>query len=86
MGNLNAKVGIDNAGIEEVTGRHGHGEMNENGEKFAHFCATKSLVIGGTLFPHKRIHGFLQITLLRTRLTTCAYRESLGDHSWTSEP
>ena len=32
MGDLNAKVGIDDAGFEEVMGRHGHGEMNENGE------------------------------------------------------
>ena len=56
MGDLNSKVGIDNAGFEEVMGRHGDGEMNENGEKFANLCATNSLVIGGTLFPHKRIH------------------------------
>ena len=56
MGDLNAKVGTDNAGFEEVMGRHGQGEMNENGEKFANLCATNSLVIGGTLFPHKRIH------------------------------
>ena len=30
--------------------------MNENGELQADLCATNSLVIGGTLFPHKNCH------------------------------
>nr|KAG5688778.1 hypothetical protein BaRGS_030647 [Batillaria attramentaria] len=30
--------------------------MNENGERFADFCALNQLVIGGSIFPHKRIH------------------------------
>lgn len=33
---------------------HGEGVINENGEMFSGFCATNGLVIGGTLFPHKR--------------------------------
>ena len=31
MGDLNAKVGADNAGREEAMGQHGIGKMNENG-------------------------------------------------------
>ncbi|VDP19402.1 unnamed protein product [Schistosoma margrebowiei] len=37
-------------------GRHGLGERNENGERFANLCAFNKLIIGGTIFPHKRIH------------------------------
>ena len=56
MGDLNAKVGSDNCGYEEVMGRHGLGEMNGNGERFANFCAMSNLLIGGTAFPHRKIH------------------------------
>ncbi|XP_076439127.1 uncharacterized protein LOC143278001 [Babylonia areolata] len=56
MGDFNAKIGQDNTGCEEVMGRHGLGEMNENGERFADFCAINNLVIGGSIFPHKRVH------------------------------
>ena len=30
--------------------------MNDNGERFADLCASNQLVIGGSIFPHKRIH------------------------------
>jgi exonuclease III len=56
MGDFNAKVGEDNSGYEEVMGTHGLGTMNENGERMADFCAMNSLIIGGTVFPHKKIH------------------------------
>lgn len=56
MGDANAKVGEDPAGYERIMGRHGLGKMNENGERFANFCSTNGLTIGGTIFPHKRIH------------------------------
>ena len=56
MGDLNAKVGVDNTGYEDIIGRHGLGERNENGERLANLCAFNKLVIGGTIFPHKRIH------------------------------
>ncbi|VDO76819.1 unnamed protein product [Schistosoma margrebowiei] len=35
MGDLNAKVGIDNTGYDDIMGRHGLGGRNENGERFA---------------------------------------------------
>ncbi|VDP53602.1 unnamed protein product, partial [Schistosoma curassoni] len=56
MGDLNAKVGIDNTGYEDIMGRYGLGQRNENGERFANLCAFNKLVIGGTIFPHERIH------------------------------
>lgn len=56
MGDLNARVGGDNEGFELAMGKHGCGEMNDNGERLASFCATNNLLIGGTIFPHKTIH------------------------------
>ena len=57
MGDMNAKMGMDNTGREEVMGKHGaRAEMNENGERWADFCQANELVIGGTLFPHKECH------------------------------
>ncbi|VDP71766.1 unnamed protein product, partial [Schistosoma curassoni] len=56
MGDLNDKVGKDNTGYEDIMGRHGLGERNENEQRFANLCAFNKLVICGTIFPHKRIH------------------------------
>ena len=56
MGDLNAKVGCDNSSLEHIMGRHGVGEANDNGERLQDFCAFNRLVIGGTVFPHKKIH------------------------------
>ncbi|VDP29660.1 unnamed protein product [Schistosoma margrebowiei] len=56
MGDLNAKVGMDNTGYKDIMGRHGPGERNENGKRFPNLCAFNKLVIGGTIFPYKRIH------------------------------
>ena len=37
IGDLNAKLGSDNSGYEEVMGRQGLGKINENGEMLADF-------------------------------------------------
>ncbi len=37
-------------------GTQGLGIMNEKGERFADMCSTNKLVIGGSIFQHKRIH------------------------------
>ncbi|VDP02478.1 unnamed protein product, partial [Schistosoma margrebowiei] len=63
MGDLNAKVGIRNTGYEDIMGRHGLGESNENEERFVNLCAFNKLVIRGTIFPHKRIHKATWISL-----------------------
>ena len=54
-GDFNTKIEMDNTGYEGITGTHGLGQINENGESFADLCALNQLVIGGSIFPHKRI-------------------------------
>ena len=53
MGDLNAKIGNENAGLERAMGKHGCGKMNENGERLIDFCLDFDLVIG--LFFSTRI-------------------------------
>ena len=52
LGDFIAKVGSNNTGFEAVMGKHGLGEMSDNGELFADFCSFNMLVIGGSVFPH----------------------------------
>ena len=63
MGDFNAKIGMDNTGYEDVMGTDRLGQMNENDEHFAGLCALNQLVIGGSIFPHKRIHKATWISL-----------------------
>ena len=56
MGDLNAKVGADNTNRELVMGKHRGGVQKENGELLGEFCTFNDLVIGDTVFQHKRIH------------------------------
>ena len=56
MGDFNAKIGSNNAGYEPYMGKHGLGNMNDNGELLVNFCADNKLVIGGSIFPHKTVH------------------------------
>lgn len=55
-GDMNAKIGPYNPNYDRVIGKHGCGEMNENGERLADFCLENNCVVGGTIFPHKTIH------------------------------
>jgi exonuclease III len=55
MGDMNAKIGPNNEGLEHVIGRHRVGNKNEN-ELFSELCADCDLIIGGTVFPHKTCH------------------------------
>lgn len=56
MGDFNAKVGKENEGIENVMGKFGTGERNNNGDMLVEFCGCFDLMIGGTMFQHKKCH------------------------------
>ena len=56
MEDFNANVGYNNTGYEQTMGRHGIGQMNENGERFAELCANNKFNIGVSIFAHKRIY------------------------------
>ncbi|CAG5124343.1 unnamed protein product [Candidula unifasciata] len=85
MGDLNAKIGSDNTGYEEIMGRHGLGVMNENGELFTHFCAGNQDVmveVFSLINEYTRQHGNHQTMRQLIKLTTYVLTKSL-DHSFT---
>jgi len=52
IGDLNAQIGK-----EAIIGREAyHQESNGNGKRLIHLAASRNMVIGTTLFPHKDIH------------------------------
>ena len=56
MGDFNTKISSINRGFEEVMGQQRLGIVNENGKLFLNMCVINRMVIGGSIFPHKRIH------------------------------
>ena len=83
MEDFNAKIRMDSTGYEDIMGTHGLGQMNENGERFADQCALNQLVIGGSIFPHKRIHKATGISpnhVTENQIDTYALAASSGDH------
>ena len=56
MGDFNAKIGHENDGYESCMGQEGLGERNDNGRRFCDLCLENGLIIGGSVFQHKRIH------------------------------
>ena len=59
IGDLNAKIGNKNAGLERAIGKHACGKMNENEERLVDFCLEFNLLIGATLFQHKDIQKLI---------------------------
>jgi len=78
IGDLNAKVGRNDASIERIIGKEGLGDTNENGEDLVDLCALNDLSIGGTLFPHKRVHK-------ATWISPAGVTENQIDHILTSQ-
>jgi len=56
IGDLNAQIGKE-AIYYPTTGKEAyHQKINENGKRLIHLAATRNMVTGTTLFPHKDIH------------------------------
>ena len=71
MGDLNAKVGADNAGRGEAMGQHGIVQMNRNGELLADFCIINRLVKPCfSINNYKSQPGFPLIGAQRTKSIT----------------
>ena len=58
VGDLSAKVGADRQYCPEVLGCHSIGEMNETSVLLVDYVLSNDLVIGGTLFEHKKIYKY----------------------------
>ena len=59
LGDLNAQLTNDNHGFQGILGKHSlHSSSNDNGERLLELCLSHDLVIGSTIFPHKRIHKY----------------------------
>lgn len=56
IGDLNAQVGIDRSGYEEVMGPFGYGVRNTEGENVLDFCVRNNLLIKNTFFKKKDSH------------------------------
>jgi len=67
LGDLNARVGKDVTAYPNVIGRHGMGEVNDNGQRLLDTCSTHGLVIAGTMFQHKDIHKYTWTSNATTR-------------------
>ena len=56
IGDINAQIGNDTSTWKLVLGSHAEGDLNDNGIRLLSFCQAHNLVVGSSLFPHKRIH------------------------------
>ena len=83
MGDMNAKVGTDNTGEEEVMGIHEIGKVNDNAERFKELCGFNQLRPSywrNHFFPHKtstKLAGSHRMEERKTKLTTLLFQRSL---------
>ena len=63
LGDFNAKEGSNNSGFEAVMGKHGLGEMCDNGELFVDFYSFNKLLIRENVFPFNKVQKVTWISL-----------------------
>jgi len=52
LSDFNARVGSNNDNRGNTLGRHGVGDINDDGERLCDFCEPNRRTVGGTLFQH----------------------------------
>jgi hypothetical protein len=58
LGDLNAKVGIENICKSTIENENFHEISNDNGVIVVIFATSKNLVFKSTMFPRRRIHKY----------------------------
>ena len=58
LGDMNATIGPDRFGLENIIGPNpfGHSATNDNGDRMLNLCSTHNLKVLGTWYPHRDIH------------------------------
>ena len=56
LGDMNAHVGSENRGYEDVSGKYGWGERNQEGEKVLQMCQRQGMKIWNTMFKKRKEH------------------------------
>ena len=56
LGDMNASTGACRSGFENVIGRFGYGEENDNSSRMLSMCASHGLSVMGSWFQRKNIH------------------------------
>ena len=86
IGDMNAQLGSDTETWKPHLGSHAEGELNDNGLRLLTFCQVHNLVVGSSLFPHKRIHKLTwnspdgrTVNQIDHTLINCKWRNSLKD-------
>lgn len=73
IGDLNAQVGSNRQGYEDILGAHGWGPRNKAGESPLDLCIRNSLIIGNSWFKKQKTHKI-------TRYGWDGQRESIIDY------
>ena len=69
MGDFNARVGNNNEQREKTMGRHGLGDLTNNGERLVDLREQIDLAIGCTLFAHKNKYTQTDLDITRWKNT-----------------
>ena len=80
LGDLNAVSGTDRQGYEQVVGKFGHGNANDNTFRLLSFCSSLSLSLMGSWLSAKRYtgcHGSPTTVSQRKSLTTSSHPTGL---------
>ena len=56
IGDLNAQIGKEAIYYPTIGKKAFHQKSNKNGKRLIHLAASRNMIIGNTLFPHKDIH------------------------------